>query len=128
MQTYADRQILRHMMDEVRQGKRTLDAETTHEMIGRMGNYQISIKIVSQNGTCLGGHKVGDEWLMKGRADKWKTPAGICMFAYDVLSPCIQMMMFGGSYPWSYDPDVWRAPCPDPRNPVIFELRRLPEE
>ncbi len=117
MQTDADRKTLRRIRDEVQQGKRTRDNATLQEMINCMGNYQISIKIVSQEGTCLGGHKIGDEWLMKDRGDNWKTPSGICMFAYDVLSPCIQMMMFGGSYPWSYDPNVWRAPCPQPTEP-----------
>lgn len=34
--------------------------------------------------------------------------------------------MFGGSYPWSEDPDVYIGCCPDPVNPVVFELRRIP--
>ena len=126
MQTEADRQFIRRIIQEVKQGK-VRDAATIQEMIDHMPNYPICIKIVSKEGTCLGGHNVGDEWLMKGRKDGWKTPSGICMFAYDVLSPCIQMMMFGGYYPWTSNPDVWQAPCPDPKNRVIFELRRLPE-
>ena len=127
MQTEQDREVLRHIRDEVQVGKRSMDAPTIRELIDHMPNWQISIKVVSQNGICLGGHKVGDEWLMRGRRDGWKIPPGICMFAYDVLSPCIQMMTFGGSYPWAFNADVWPAPCPDSRNPVVFELRRLPE-
>jgi uncharacterized repeat protein (TIGR04076 family) len=33
--------------------------------------------------------------------------------------------MFGGSFPWEKDPDVTTVACPDPDNPVVFELRRL---
>ncbi len=124
MQTEANRQALRRMWEESQQSGKPRDIQ---KVIDHLPNYQISIRVVSQKGTCLGGHKVGDEWLMKGRRDGWRTPSGICMFAYDVLSPVVQMMMFGGTYPWAFNEDVWQAPCPDPRNPVIFELRRLPE-
>ena len=37
--------------------------------------YDVSIKVVSQEGTCAGGHKVDDEWVIKDD----KSPGGICM-------------------------------------------------
>ena len=82
--------------------------------------YEVAIKVVSQQGTCPHEHKVGDEWVIKG-----KTPEGICMSAFDALYPSVRVLMFGGSFPWETDPDATIVACPDARNPVVFELRRL---
>ena len=82
--------------------------------------YKVSIRVVSQKGTCAQEHKVGDQWIIDG-----KTPEGICLSAYDGLSSRLQVLMFGGAFPWSADPDVARVACPDAANPVVFELRRL---
>jgi uncharacterized repeat protein (TIGR04076 family) len=77
-------------------------------------------RIVSQEGTCGAGHRVGDEWLLGS-----KTPDGICLSAFSSLSPSARVLMFGGSFPWSSDPDVSTVACPDAANPVVFELRRI---
>jgi len=82
--------------------------------------YEIQVKVISQEGTCSIGHKVGDEWVIKD-----KTPEGICLAAYNILYPEIRVIMFGGSFPWENDPDVTTLPCKDKKNPVVFELRRL---
>ena len=82
--------------------------------------YDVVVKVVSQKGTCANEHKVGDEWVITG-----KTPSGICLSAFNALSPSLRVLMFGGSFPWSEDPDTASAACPDAANPVVFELRRL---
>ena len=82
--------------------------------------YDVAIRVVSQKGTCANEHKVGDEWVITGR-----TPPGICLSAFNALLPGIRVLMFGGSFPWSSDPDVATAACPDAANPVVFEVRRL---
>ena len=82
--------------------------------------YDVAIRVVSQKGTCANEHKVGDEWVISG-----KTPAGICLSAFNSLLPDIQVLMFGGSFPWEDNPDITTAACPDGDNPIIFELRRL---
>jgi uncharacterized repeat protein (TIGR04076 family) len=82
-------------------------------------SYKVSIKVISQKGTCDAGHKVGDEWLVTE-----KTPAGLCLFAFGSLLPFITPLMYGGSFPWEKDPDRTTVACPDPDNPVVFELRR----
>ena len=38
----------------------------------------VVVKVLSVNGKCVQGHKVGDEWVISGD----KTPAGICMGAF----------------------------------------------
>ena len=83
-------------------------------------SYQVKAKIISQKGHCEMGHKVGDEWLVGN-----KTPEGMCIYAFASLFPLITPLMYGGAYPWEKDPDKTTAVCPDPGNPVVFELRRV---
>lgn len=80
----------------------------------------VVVKVISQKGTCANEHKVGDEWAITG-----KTPQGICLSAFNAVLPGIRVLMFGGAFPWSSDPDVATAACPDAANPVVFEIRRL---
>ncbi len=84
--------------------------------------YEVAVKVISQKGTCAQEHKVGEEWVIGS-----KTPAGICLSAFNVLFPTARVLMFGGSFPWETDPDVTTVACPDAANPVVFELRRLPK-
>jgi uncharacterized repeat protein (TIGR04076 family) len=83
-------------------------------------SYQVSIKVKSRKGHCEAGHKVGDQWLVGE-----KTPEGICIFAFSSLFPFITPLMYGGSFPWEKDPDKTTVACPDPDNPVVFEIRRV---
>jgi len=76
-------------------------------------------RVISQKGTCFAGHKVGDEFLMSE-----KTPAGMCSWAFYTLFPFAKVLQFGGSFPWEEDSDKAIVACPDPANPVVFELRR----
>ena len=82
--------------------------------------YEIAIKVISQKGTCAHEHKVGKRWVIKG-----ETPAGICLTAFQSVCPLARVLMFGGTFPWEPDPDITTVACPDAKNPVIFELRRL---
>ena len=82
--------------------------------------YEVAVSVVSQKGTCASMHNVGDEWVI------WdKTPEGICLSAFASIYPVVQVLMFGGTLPWEADPDVAFVACPDPNNPVVFQLRRL---
>jgi uncharacterized repeat protein (TIGR04076 family) len=82
--------------------------------------YDVKVKVISQKGNCGAGHKVGDEWLISG-----KTPEGICLSAFNSLFASLRVLMFGGTFSWSDDPDATRVACPDAANPVVFELRRV---
>ena len=82
--------------------------------------YDVEITVVSQKGTCGAGHKVGDKWIISGT-----TPAGICLSAYPIMESSIDVLKYGGTFPWSEDPDISGAVCPDPGNPVVFKLRRI---
>ena len=78
-------------------------------------------KVISQRGTCEVGHRVGDEFVIGQKA-----PLGICSWAFYTLFPFAEVLQFGGSFPWEKDPNKATIACPDPENPVIFELRREP--
>jgi uncharacterized repeat protein (TIGR04076 family) len=81
---------------------------------------KVSIRVISQKGTCEVGHRPGDEWIIEN-----ETPAGLCPFAFYAIYPIATPLMFGGSFPWEADPDRATVACPDAENPVVFELRRL---
>jgi uncharacterized repeat protein (TIGR04076 family) len=64
---------------------------------------------------------VGDEFDITD-----KTPPGVCSWAFYTLFPFAEVLQFGGSFPWEEDPDKTTVACPDPGNPVVFELKRAP--
>ncbi len=85
--------------------------------------YPVKLKVISQEGTCVAGHKVGDEFESVGLA-----PKGLCMVALNAMMPSIWSLMYGGSFPWSEDPEAERVACPDADNPVVFEVPRVRPE
>ena len=76
-------------------------------------------KVISQKGTCVAQHKVGDEFVIGE-----KTPPNLCSWAFYSLFPFAQVLQFGGSFPWEQDRNKTTVACPDPADPVVFELRR----
>jgi uncharacterized repeat protein (TIGR04076 family) len=80
---------------------------------------EVIAKVISQKGTCAAQHKTGDEFII-GQ----KTPPNLCSWAFYSLFPFAQVLQFGGSFPWEQDRNKTTVACPDPANPVVFELRR----
>ncbi len=89
-------------------------------------SYDVKIKLTGNKNPCHAGHNVGDEWVIKG--DEFKTPSGICMFAFGSFYPVVQVLMYGGAFPWESDSDAATVACPDAQNPVVFEVRRIPKK
>ena len=86
--------------------------------------YNVSITVKSQKGQCHAGHKVGDQWIV---GKDGKTPGGMCFSGYECCESMLFALRFGAVFPWEKDPDTGITVCPDPDNPVVFELRRLRE-
>ncbi len=82
---------------------------------------QVCARVVSQEGRCVAGHKVGDEFTVGDL-----TPGGLCSYAFQAIWPFVTVLQFGGALPWESDPDKATVACPDAENPVVFELRRSP--
>ena len=82
-------------------------------------NRSVIARVVSQKGTCVAGHKEGDEFTVSDVCS-----SGMCAWAFYTLFPFAQVLICGGSFPWESDPDHTTVACPDPANPVIFELVR----
>jgi uncharacterized repeat protein (TIGR04076 family) len=85
--------------------------------------YDVRVKVISRKGTCVNAHKVGDEFVISRT-----TTDGICLGAFGALFPFLRTLMFGGTFPWSPDPEAATVACPDAENSVVFELRRIRTE
>jgi len=83
---------------------------------------RVRIKVVKilERGVCPYGLKVGDEFVMGG-----EFPAGFCSWALATILPFIATVRFGGDLPWEEEKGVAHVCCPDPDNPVVFEITRL---
>lgn len=80
---------------------------------------RIIARVISQKGSCEAGHKVGDEFEI-GQI----TPGGMCSWAFFTIFPFAEPLEFGGTFPWERNPSKATVACPDPDNPVVFEIRR----
>lgn len=85
------------------------------ELAGR----SIIARVISQKGTCVAGHKVGTEFTISDVC-----PANMCSWAFYTIFPFAQVLICGGSFPWESDPNRATVACPDPENPIVFELSR----
>jgi uncharacterized repeat protein (TIGR04076 family) len=84
--------------------------------------YRIEIKLISAEGKCPNGHKVGDEWNVF-----MKTPdKPMCLVAFYNLFNPIRVLETGGSWPMYADTESFQTTCPDTRNRLLFEVRRFP--
>lgn len=75
--------------------------------------------ITGIKGTCGWGHKVGQKLDLSVH-----NTAGLCGFLYHDIFPNIQLLQFGGEWPWG-EKHVIKVECPDRWNCVSMELRRL---
>jgi uncharacterized repeat protein (TIGR04076 family) len=81
--------------------------------------FEVIARVISQQGSCEAGHNVGDEFVI-GQY----TPCGMCAWAFCSVFPFVGVLQFGASFPWEEDADTSIVACPDPANPVVFELKR----
>jgi uncharacterized repeat protein (TIGR04076 family) len=81
----------------------------------------IKVTVTSVKGKCSLGHKVGDEFVFKGGI----APGGLCTEGMLTVIPAARTLMYGGIHFWEEDPDAISVCCPDPANPVVFEIRRM---
>lgn len=81
---------------------------------------EVIAKVISQQGTCSAGHRMGDEFMI-GQS----TPNGMCSWAFCTIFPFATVLQSGCSFPWEAEEGKTTVACPDPGNPVVFELKRV---
>jgi len=81
---------------------------------------RIVIEVISQEGQCAAGHKVGSKIIFEDDEIKGK----FCITAMYSMMPKIFAMKYEANFPWLKDKDVSTHACPDGYNPVIFKITR----
>ncbi|MFC1745434.1 TIGR04076 family protein [Candidatus Riflebacteria bacterium] len=80
----------------------------------------IKVRVKVIKGKCQGDiHKVGDQFDIG-----WVTPQGVCLSAWDTLSPYVTALLCGGNLPWEKEMGYAEIHCPDCKG-ITFELKRL---
>ncbi len=85
-----------------------------------MAEYKVIAKVVGVRGHCEAKHEVGQEFEFS-----LTSPAGLCCHALGSMWPTVNLLMYGGQYPWDAEPGVTTWACPDTDNLVTFKLRRV---
>ena len=83
----------------------------------------VQLKVISQQGECGLGHRVGDTCTFTETGLDGK----LCIHAMYSVLPKVFAMMYDAKFSWLKDPDVASHACPDAANPVVFEVKRLRE-
>jgi uncharacterized repeat protein (TIGR04076 family) len=81
--------------------------------------FEVTATVVSQKGTCEAKHRVGDSFVI-GEC----TPPGLCTWAFCSLFSFASVLQAGASFSWEKEAGTSMVACPDPDNPVVFELRK----
>ena len=78
----------------------------------------LKAEILSVKGQCGAGHKVGESFQISC----WDT-GGLCGFFFHDIFPSLNVMQFGGRYPWG-SADEMVLECPDRENAVTVRIRK----
>ena len=81
---------------------------------------KVIAKVVSQAGLCVMVHKIGDVIEF----EHYGVKGDICINALFSMLPVAYALMHNANFPWSEDHCKELHACPDPKNPVVFELDR----
>lgn len=84
--------------------------------------YTVVATVTSTKGECS-HHQVGDQVVYRGRSIE----GSFCPSAMVGLMSVMYAMRYGAEFPWSDSKDTTSYACPDPHNPVVFEVRRIPD-
>jgi uncharacterized repeat protein (TIGR04076 family) len=82
---------------------------------------EVEVRVIRtlEKGSCPLGFTVGDTWKFGTR-----TPPDFYHWAHCTILPFATALRFDGSIPWEEEGSC-RVCCPDPNNPVVFEIRRI---
>ncbi|MBD3180533.1 MAG: TIGR04076 family protein [Candidatus Latescibacteria bacterium] len=86
--------------------------------------YTVIAEVITQRGSCAAGHRIGDRIVFDGK----NVEGPVCLHALYSFLPKVFAMRYGAEFPWLEDPDAATHACPDPKNPVIFQIRRVRDQ
>ncbi len=78
---------------------------------------RLTAEVTGLKGKCSAGHKVGDTFELS-----MHDTGGLCGAFYHAIFPEINVMQFGGAYPWGGD--EMEFVCPDTFNLLKIKVRR----
>jgi len=84
---------------------------------------KITITEIMGRGVCPFNLKPGDSWEVQGEG----VPEHFCSWAFQSILPFLTVLRFNGKFPWGGEGNKVSVCCPDPANPVVFELERTEE-
>ncbi|MBU7044254.1 MAG: TIGR04076 family protein [Theionarchaea archaeon] len=84
-----------------------------------MKEVEVTVVQILEGGECPLGYTVGDTWTFGIH-----TPPHFCHWAYLVILPFATVLRFDGSIPWEEEGRCTVC-CPDPHNPVVFEIKQV---
>jgi uncharacterized repeat protein (TIGR04076 family) len=77
------------------------------------------VEITVSKGKCQGEyHHIGQKFTIDGQ-----TPGGMCLGAWNAISPYVVTLLYGGSFPWENEKGVVTIHCPDPKG-ITLQLKR----
>lgn len=77
--------------------------------------------ITGMKGTCHANHKMGQKFELN-----CYDSGGLCGFFYHDIFPYLNVMQFGGKYPWS-EQETMDVECPDRYNTVSLRIEKKKE-
>jgi len=86
-------------------------------------NRKVIATVISQRGTCEVGHQVGD----KVSFTEDQVQGMICIHCLYSMIAKVYAIYYGATFPWLQNGQKATHACPDPNNPVVFELEVVEE-
>ncbi|MFQ5957353.1 MAG: TIGR04076 family protein [Candidatus Brocadiales bacterium] len=87
--------------------------------MARRPKIKITITEQVRPAPCHRGHKIGQSFDFDTERGK------LCPMIMHVLFPAIDILRYGGSFPWSDNPHKAAFACPDPKTLLVFEIERV---
>ena len=76
-------------------------------------------EVLETKGDCSAGHRKGDTLTLS-----CYDSGGLCGFFYHDIFPSLNVLQFGGKFPWA-DQNELILECPDRQNTVVLKIAKV---
>jgi uncharacterized repeat protein (TIGR04076 family) len=78
------------------------------------------VRITIKKGKCQGNiNNIGQVFIVEDT-----TPQGMCLGAWNAVSPYVTALRFGADFPWEEEKGYALIHCPDPKG-ITLEIKRV---